>query len=139
MRLVRWQPRTSLFWPETFRGLFDEWPGWNENDDFRVDLAEKDDRYVLSAELPGVKKEDIKVAVENNVLTITAEKRDESETKEKGVYRCERVYGKLSRSFNLGEAVNVEKIEGEYKDGVLTLNLLKKEEVKPRQIEVKLS
>ena len=135
MRLVRWEPGTRLFWPEAFRSLLND-TAYTEND-FRVDLIEKDDHYTLSAELPGVKKEDIKVSVENNVLTLSAEKHDEQEGKENGVYRRERAYGKVSRSFNLGDEVTPDKIDANYKDGVLTLTLTKKEEVKPREIEVK--
>ncbi|HUU26406.1 MAG TPA: Hsp20/alpha crystallin family protein [archaeon] len=137
MRLVRYEPKANLFWPETFRSLLGDWPVGAPENDLRVDLVEKEDRYVLSAELPGVKKEDIKVAVEEDVLTVSAEKHDEFEGKEDGVYRRERSYGKVYRSFTLGDKVAQDKIEGEYKNGVLTLNLPKKEEVKAKPVEVK--
>ncbi|MEA1997660.1 MAG: Hsp20/alpha crystallin family protein [Gemmatimonadota bacterium] len=137
MRLVRYEPRSNFFWPETFRSLFEDLPVPASERDFRVDFADKDDRYVLSAELTGAKKEDIKVTVEDSVLTVSAEKRDEFEEKDKDVYRRERRYGKVSRSFTLGDEVLAEKIEGEYKDGVLTLSLPKREEVKARPVEIK--
>ena len=137
MRLVRYEPRANPFWPETFRSFFEDLPVRTSEKDFRVDLTEKEDRYVLSAELPGVKKEDVKVTVEDDVLTVSAEKRDEHEGKEDGVYRRERSYGKVYRSFTLGDHVVPDKIAGEFKDGVLTLNLPKREEVKVKTVEVK--
>ena len=143
MTLVRWTPngwpvlRSRSLWNDPFLGLSDNWAGDNRNFGLTVDLAERDDRYVISAELPGVKSEDLNVAVENDVLTISAEKHDEFEGNEDGVYRRERSFGRLSRSFKLGEQVNAEKIDAEYKDGVLTLNLPKAEKAKPREVKVK--
>ena len=143
MALVRWTPngwpvlRSRSFWNDPFSGLCDNWAGDNRDSGLRVDLAERDDRYVISAELPGVKSEDLNVTVENDVLTISAEKHDEFEGKEDGVYRRERSLGSLSRSFKLDDQVNAEKIDAEYKDGVLTLNLPKAEKAKPREVKVK--
>ena len=143
MALVRWTPngwpvlRSRSFWTDPFSGLFDNWASDNRDSGLRVDLAERDDRYVISAEIPGVKSEDLNVTVENDVLTISAEKHDEFEGKEDGVYRRERSFGRLSRSFKLGDQVNAEKIDAEYKDGVLTLNLPKAEKAKPREVKVK--
>ena len=143
MALVRWTPngwpvvRSRSFWNDPFSGLFDNWANDNRDSGLRVDLAERDDRYVISAEIPVVKSEDLNVTVENDVLTISAEKHDEFEGKEDGVYRRERSFGRLSRSFKLGDQVNAEKIDAEYKDGVLTLNLPKAEKAKPREVKVK--
>ncbi len=104
-----------------------------------VDIFDKGAEVVLHAELPGIKKEDIDVHVENNVLTIRGKKERKEEAKEEGYYRTERSYGSFSRSFSLASSVDVTKIGAEYKDGVLTLSLPKSEEAKPRQIDVKVA
>jgi HSP20 family protein len=104
-----------------------------------VDIFDKGGEVVIHAELPGIKKEDIDVRVENNVLTLRGKKERKEEVKEEGYFRAERVYGSFSRSFSLPTTVEVSKIAAEYKDGVLTLHLPKAEEAKPRQIEVKIS
>lgn len=88
----------------------------------RVDIEETENQYVISAELPGVKKEDIHISVENGLLTLEAECHQTMEEKEKGrVVRQERRYGKIMRTFNLGTNVVTEQIDAEFKDGVLTL------------------
>ncbi len=104
-----------------------------------VDIFDKGGEVVIHAELPGIKKEDIDVHVENNVLTIRGKKERKEEAKEEGYYRTERSYGSFSRSFSLASSVDVTKIGAEYKDGVLTLSLPKSEEAKPRQIDVKVA
>ncbi len=104
-----------------------------------VDIFDKGAEVVIHAELPGIKKEDIDVHVENNVLTIRGKKERKEEAKEEGYYRTERSYGSFSRSFSLASSVDVTKIGAEYKDGVLTLSLPKAEEAKPRQIDVKVA
>ena len=116
-----------------------------ENGDFLgafspvVDIYDKGSDVVIHAEVPGIKKEDIDVHVENNVLTIRGTKERNEEVKEDGYVRSERAYGSFSRSFSLPNTVDVKKIHAEYKEGVLTLQLPKAEEAKPRQIEVKVS
>ena len=113
-----------------------------ENADFlgswnpAVDIYDKGSEVVILAELPGMKKEDIDVHVENNVLTIRGKKERKEEVKEEGYFRTERSYGTFSRSFSLPTTVDVSKIVAEYKEGVLTLSLPKAEEAKPRQIAV---
>ena len=104
-----------------------------------VDIFDKGGEVVIHAELPGIKKEDIDVRVENNVLTIRGKKERKEEAKEEGYYRTERSYGSFSRSFSLASSVDATKIGAEYKDGVLTLSLPKSEEAKPRQIDVKVA
>ncbi len=143
MTLVRWTPtgvpahRSRSLWTDPFMDLFDHWASDNRATGLRVDLSEKEDHYVISAEVPGVKSEDLNVTVENDTLTISAEKRDEYEGNEGGVLRRERSYGRISRSFQLGNQVDAEKIEAEYKDGVLTVTLPKLEKAKPRELKVK--
>ncbi|MEA2062337.1 MAG: Hsp20/alpha crystallin family protein [Gemmatimonadota bacterium] len=141
MSLIRWTPtgpalRGRTFF-DPFTDLFDSWASDNRDTGLRVDLAEKEDHYVISAELPGVKNEDLSVTVENDLLTVSAEKRDEFEGKDGSVFRRERTFGRVSRSFRLGNQVDVEKIDAEYKDGVLTVTLPKLETVKPRELKVK--
>jgi len=104
-----------------------------------VDIFDKGGEVVIHAELPGIKKEDIDVRVENNILTIRGKKERKEEVKEEGYFRAERAYGSFSRSFSLPSTVEVGKIAAEYRDGILTLRLPKAEEAKPRQIEVKIS
>jgi HSP20 family protein len=104
-----------------------------------VDIYDKGNEVVIHAELPGLKKEDIDVRVENNILTIRGKKERQEEVKEDGYFRSERAYGSFVRSFSLPSTVDVSKIAADYKDGVLTLRLPKAEEAKPRQIAVKVA
>lgn len=102
-----------------------------------LDVRERNDDFVITAELPGVKKEDIGVTLENGVLTISAEMKSEKEEKEgERVIRQERRFGKYVRSLRLGTQVDDKKIKANYKDGVLELVLPKAEEVKPKKIAV---
>ena len=105
---------------------------WNP----RVDVSELEDRYEVTAELPGLVKEDVKVTLEDGILTLEGEKRCSEETEKDAFRRTERAYGKFSRSFNLGERVSADKISAAYKDGVLKVALPKTEEVKPKTIEI---
>lgn len=102
-----------------------------------VDVVENDDNYVLKAELPGMNKDDVKITLENNVLTIRGEKKNESEKKEGNYHRIERSYGSFERSFTVPGSLKVDNIDAQYKDGVLTLTLPKAEEAKPKLIDVK--
>jgi HSP20 family protein len=102
-----------------------------------VDISEADGEYLIKAELPEVKKEDVKVTVEDGVLTLQGERRQEKEEKGKKYHRVERSYGSFVRSFTLPESVDESGVKAEYKDGVLNLHLPKTEKVKPKAIEVK--
>ena len=102
-----------------------------------VDVSETDNEYQVKAEMPGVKKEDLNVNVQDGVLTINAETRYEDEEKKDGrVIRQERRYGKYSRAMRLGKDVDSSGVKAEYKDGVLELTLPKLEEVKPKKIAI---
>lgn len=107
--------------------------------EFRTDIEDKGDSYVLEAELPGFEKDEIHVDIDDNYLTISAERRSECEEKDKkGNYiRCERSYGSLSRSFDVSN-VKTEEIHAAYKNGVLRLTMPKKEETPPssRRLEI---
>jgi HSP20 family protein len=103
-----------------------------------VDIVENDGAYVVRAELPGVNKDDVKITVLNDVLTIKGEKKNEKESKENQFTRIERSYGSFQRSFTLPSSVESGKIEASFENGILTVTVPKAEEVKPKQIEVKL-
>lgn len=102
-----------------------------------MDVKERDDAFIVVADIPGAKKEDINVTLENGILTITAETRSEKEEKEgERILRQERRYGKYVRSLRLGTQIDEKGVKASYKDGVLELTLPKAEEVKPKKIKV---
>lgn len=103
-----------------------------------VDVTESDNEYLVRAELPGVKKEDLDVSIQDGVLTINAETKYEHDEKDNGrIIRQERRYGKIVRSMRLGDDVDASKVKADYKQGVLSLVLPKHEEVAPKKIDVK--
>jgi len=104
-----------------------------------VDISETESEYLIKAELPEVRKEDVKVTVENGVLTLQGERRQEKEEKGKRFHRVERSYGSFVRSFTLPESVDEGGVKAEYKDGILALHLPKSEKVKPKAIDVKVA
>ena len=108
--------------------------------DFKTDITETEKSYILEAELPGFKKEDINIDIDNNYLTISAERKSENEEKDKNgnVIRRERSYGTFSRSFDIS-GIQSENIEAAYENGILKLELPKKEETIPktRRLEIK--
>ncbi len=101
-----------------------------------VDIYEDENSFLIKVDLPEINKEDVKVNLDNNVLSISGERRLENEDRREGYHRVERVYGQFYRSFTLPSNVNIESINAAFKDGVLRLRLPKKEEAKPKQIEV---
>ena len=103
-----------------------------------VDITEDDKEYIIKTELPEVKKEDVKVSVENGLLTIVGERKFEKEENKK-YHRVERAYGRFLRSFVLPEGVDPDKVNAEFRDGVLKVHLAKSEQTKPKQIEVKVA
>jgi len=104
-----------------------------------VDVSETDAEYVIKAELPDVKKEDVKITMEDGVLTLTGERKQEKEEKGKRYHRIERSYGSFMRSFELPDNVDTSKAKAEYKDGMLTLSLPKSEKAKSKALEIKVS
>jgi HSP20 family protein len=104
-----------------------------------VDISEDDKEYLITAELPEVKKDDVKVTMENGVLTITGERKFENEEKSKKWHRVERAYGGFARSFTLPENTDPAKVKAEFKDGLLKVHVTKSESARPKQIEVKVS
>jgi len=101
-----------------------------------VDIYETPNELVVKADLPDVNEKDIDVRVENNLLTIRGERKFEKSVSEENFLRVERTYGSFSRSFSLPNTLNAEAIAAEYKNGVLTVTLPKREETKPRQVKV---
>jgi len=104
-----------------------------------VDIAEDDKEYIITAELPEVKKDDVKVTVENGVLTVTGERKFEKEDSNKRWHRVERAYGGFARTFALPEDGDATKVNAEFKEGILTIRVAKSEAARPKQIEVKVS
>ena len=102
-----------------------------------VDVKETPDQIVVKAEVPGMDAKDINISVTGDVLTIKGEKKSEREEKEENYHLVERSYGSFSRSLAMPAAVDMEKIEAKYDKGVLTITCPKKEEVKPKAIEIK--
>jgi len=104
-----------------------------------VDIIEDDREYLVKAELPEVKKGDVKVSVENGMLTIRGERQFEKEEKGKKYHRVERGYGSFVRSFALPDIADADKVSAEFRDGVLRVHLPKTEKAKSKQIEVKVA
>ena len=101
-----------------------------------VDIYETENELVLRADLPEINEKDLDIRVENNMLTIRGERKFEQKVKEENYLRIERAYGSFSRSFGLPNTVNTEAIKADYKNGVLTVELPKRAESKPKQVKV---
>jgi HSP20 family protein len=143
LNLVPFRSRSLRHSPFAIDRFFDD-PFFRAFDETRrewspaVEIFESDEEIRLTAELPGLAEEDIHINVEDNLLSLAGERN--SEKREEGEYvRTERWYGKFSRSFRLPETADAEKISAELKDGVLTVTVPKKEEAKPKQIEIKVN
>ena len=146
MTLVRWNPLREVpvlqsrinrlfgdFFPESTLESFEGSGGaWNPV----VDIFSTDASTVIKADLPGIKKEDISINIEGNVLSLTGERHVEEEVKKENFYRRERAYGLFKREFTLPSTVDHEKINADFKDGVLTIEIPKPEEKKPKSIAV---
>ena len=114
---------------------------WFGDEDLRnwkpaVDIYDNDEKITIKAELPGVDKKDIHVDLKDGVLTLTGERSHENEVKEENFHRKEMAYGKFQRSFTLPEGFNPDKIDADYKDGILRIEISKPEEKKPKKIEI---
>src|ERR1700737_1412481 len=101
-----------------------------------ADITEDEKEYLIKAELPELKREDVKVTVENGVLTISGERKFEKEEKKRKFHRVERGYGTFVRSFALPDLAEGDRVKAEFKDGMLTVHVPKSEHAKPKQIEV---
>ena len=104
-----------------------------------VDIVEDEHEYLIKAEVPEVKKEDVKVTVQNGVLSLMGDRKFTKEEKDKKYHRVERAYGSFVRSFSLPEDADENKVSADFKDGVLQVHLPKSEKARPKNIEVKIA
>lgn len=143
MAIVRWRPMRDIFAvQDEMNRMFDSFWGDRASDDDGmlmppVDVTEKNDKFTVSVELPGLKKEDIKLSLQNNVLTISGSKKRESETKDDRFHRIERSFGTFCRTVNLASTVDASRIDADFEHGILTVDLPKVEEARPREIAIK--
>ena len=140
MRLVPYV-RRSEYPTRLFEEFFNEFPfssapETRENWVPSVDILEKDGNLILRAELPGMTEKQIELKLEGNTLTLKGERKMENEDKKSNYHRVESFYGTFTRSFRLPDSVNSDKINAEYKNGVLTVTIPQKPEVRPREIPV---
>ena len=124
---------------DLFRSFFGDWnlPASGATRWPVIDVAENENAFVIKAEVPGCKADDINISVHGNILSISGEKKQEEEKKEKRYYHMERSYGSFRRDLTLGAEVDPDKIEASCKDGVLTLTLPKSEKATAVKIKVK--
>jgi len=148
MNRLEWNPSQELAeMSDRLNRVFARVPrGGNENEAMTVadwsplvDISETTAEYVIQAEIPEVRKEDVKVSLEHGVLTVQGMRRQEAEEKGKKYHRVERSYGSFVRSFSLPDLVDDTKVQAVFKDGILTLHLPKSEKAKPKAIEVKVA
>ena len=137
MALIRWEPAREL--NSLFGSIFDTPTGavsagrrWLP----AMDLVETDDRFVLRADLPGLSEDDVDVTLENDGLTVSGQRKAETETREKGYYRVERASGSFRRSLSLPEGVDPDAIEANFDKGVLEVRIPKPEQRKPRKVAI---
>ena len=145
MAIVRWDPvRELASMHGRLNRLFDDFGRRSDDEGIErgdwmppVDIYQTDQHeVVLKAEIPGLKKEDIDLRVEQNTLAIAGQRREEKSVQKEHYHRVERTYGSFHRSFSLPSTIDTEKVRAEYKDGVLTVTLPLREDSKPKQITV---
>jgi HSP20 family protein len=146
MALIRWEPARELNSLQSemnrlFNTFFDTPSGSVANSGARrwlppMDLVETDDHFVLRADLPGLSEGDVNVELEDNVLTVSGERKAEHESRKEGYYRIERASGGFQRSLTLPEGVNGDAIEASFDKGVLEVRIPKPEERKPRKVAI---
>lgn len=132
MTLIKFEPMREIeTLHERIQKYFDDFSsfGFNFSETFspKIDISEEKDKINVVAEIPGVKKQDIKITLQDNILTIEGEKKQETEKKEKNYYRSERMFGSFKRSFTLPAEVDSEKVEAKFEDGMLNISLKKLE------------
>jgi len=133
MTLIKFEPLRELeTLHDRIQRYFDDFSnfGFNFTDNYspRIDVSEDNKNITVVAEIPGVKKENVKITLQDNILTIEGEKKKESEEKDKNYYRQERVYGSFKRCFTLPAEVDSDKIEAKFEDGMLRVTLKKHEQ-----------
>jgi HSP20 family protein len=145
MQLTKWDPFREM---EDFFDRYSKALSWSRlggseimtGGDWapRVDIAETEKEFIIKAEVPEVKKEEVKISVDNGILSIRGERKQEKEEKGKKFHRVERYYGSFTRSFTLPDNVDETKIEASFKDGMLNIQIPKSEKSKPKAIDVKI-
>jgi HSP20 family protein len=145
MAITRWRPfRDVVSIQDEMNRLFDDFfgrpvlkTGWTEGVwSPIVDISEDKENMIIKSEMPGMSKDDVKISIQDNVLTLKGEKKQEKEEKDKNYHRIERNYGSFCRSFQLPTSVKSDKVKASYKDGVLSVTLPKTEDVKPKEIPI---
>ncbi len=144
MDLIRWEPRRRLV-----RSLFDDFfdivqsprgvrSGWPAGGMWEpaVDIIDSDEKLIVMVELPGVDKKDVKLSLSENNLIISGEIKRDEEVKKENYYCCERAYGKYARTIPLPVEVDREKASAKFKNGIIEINIPKKAEVQPREIDI---
>jgi HSP20 family protein len=141
--MIRWEPfhNLSTLQDQVNRLFETNFPPRSDNSALTtwapaVDIYETENELVIKADLPEISEKELDVRVENNMLTIRGERKFEEKVKEENYLRIERTYGSFSRSFSLPNTVNTEAIKAEYKNGVLTVEMAKRAESKPKQVKV---
>jgi len=146
MALIRWEPSREINSLQSemnrlFNTFFDTptssngraLPRWVP----AMDLVETEDHFVLRADLPGLAEDDVSIELEDNVLTVSGERRTDDEDRKEGYYRVERAYGAFSRQLTLPEGVDADAVEAAFDKGVLEVRIPKPEQRKPRKVEIK--
>jgi HSP20 family protein len=151
MEVERWRPRRMMIpWRRELEdverrfedllpslpALWRRLPSWRMEWEPAIDVIERDDRFVVKAELPGMKEKDIDVSVVGNRLVLRGERKAESEVKKEDYYYSERSYGSFARSIDIPSDVDARKIEANYDDGVLEINLPKTPGIKPKKVSI---
>jgi HSP20 family protein len=149
MPITRWEPfRDLVSTQDRFNQLFNQTfaRAFGDPQDSAphawappVDIYETAENLVLKAELPGINPDDVEIRVEDDTLYLKGERKFEKEVKEENLHRVERSYGTFTRSFALPSSIDSNKVNAEYRDGVLTLTMPKREEAKPRTIKINVS
>jgi HSP20 family protein len=146
MSIVRWEPFREFTTLQNemnrlFNTVFETPTPGNGGSTMRrwmpaMDLVETDDHFVLRADLPGMKQDDVKIEYDDGTLTVSGERKAEHESKNEGYYRVERAFGTFSRSLTLPQGIDPEAVTASFADGVLEVRVPKPEERKPRRIEI---
>jgi HSP20 family protein len=147
MNLVKWNPFRELeYVSNRLNSLFGRMPAGIETGQLSmadwtpsVDISETDAAYLIKAEIPEVGKEDVKVTVQNGMLTISGERKQEKEEKNRKFHRIERCYGSFTRSFRVPEDADANTVKAEFKDGMLNITLPKSEKPAGKSIDVKIA
>ncbi|MGZ4186213.1 MAG: Hsp20/alpha crystallin family protein [Solirubrobacteraceae bacterium] len=136
MTLIRWEPARELREMNRFFNTFGNGGAVMRRWSPAMDVVESEDNYVLRVDLPGVSEGDVKIELDDNVLTISGERKSAHKDTKEGYYRVERAYGSFSRMLTLPEGVDADSISANFDRGVLEVKIPKPEQRKPRRVEI---